>query len=307
MQAHDHRPGRRRVVGGRHVQRVRLQRAVHLGAVRLRERAGAALPRVLARREAVGVRLRGLELALHEVPVARRLAEVRPAHLGVLDEHLGRGQADLAHERVGRGGLLPGRGERRPRRLEQARVLRRDKTTLLRVASSWPSSPEKRAASRYWPSATSGTVHSSVPETAGGAVSSTASPRSASFAPSVSCSVSTTRARTGASSVAPAGRRNESVTRSPGWNARRRREQRLRLVRRRDRLVVAERVDRARLDLHLQGEGPRVERGGLVGGRGRQAAGRRTPPGRGRGSLSSVHLRRDHIAPLVSGAGPAPQ
>ena len=45
------------------------------------------------------------------------------------------------------------------------------KTTLLRVASSRPSSPEKRAASRYWPSATSGTVHSSVPATAAGAAS----------------------------------------------------------------------------------------------------------------------------------------
>ncbi|MBS1111649.1 MAG: hypothetical protein H6Q88_3641, partial [Anaeromyxobacteraceae bacterium] len=50
---------------------------------RLLEAAQAALARVKEK----AARLR--ELPLHELPVARSLAEVGPAHLGVLDEHLG--------------------------------------------------------------------------------------------------------------------------------------------------------------------------------------------------------------------------
>ena len=77
-------------------------------------------------------------------------------------------------------------------------------------------SAAKRAASRYWPSATSGTVHWSVPSTPAGTAETAASPRSASFAPRRPCSERTTRSRSGAARVAPGGRRNARETRSPG-------------------------------------------------------------------------------------------
>ena len=182
------------------------------------------------------------------------------------------------------------------------------KTTLLRVARAAPSSPEKRAASRYWPSATSGTVHSSVPETPAGAAESAASPRSASFAPRRSCRERATRSRTGAARVAPGGQAERERDALAGVERPPPREKRLRLVRRGDGLVVAERVDRARRHLDALGERLRVEGRLLLrgrGGEGQEGGQRRRHQGGDvphRCTSAGIISRR-----LVPGPGLAPQ
>ena len=263
VEAHHERPRLRRVVGRRDVDAVRLERAVDLGAVGLREGAGPALPRVLAGREPLGVGARGRRSCRFTNSQSRgRLAEVGPAHLGVLDEHLGRGQADVAQQGVEARGLRPGPGRGPACAASRSRGYSGvTSTTLLREASAWPSSPVNRAASRYWPSATSGTVQR---ERALDAAPPRRGPR-----PRRGRGASRPGGRAGSArparaparrASAPSGTRKASVTFSPGKNARRRVEERLRLVRRGDGLVVAERVDRGGRHLDALGERLRVER-----------------------------------------------
>ncbi len=266
VQAHHQGPRLRRVVGGRDVEAVGLERAVDLGPVGLGEGAGAALPRVLPGRQPLGVRARLLQLPLDVLPVARRLAEVGPAHLGVLDEHLGRGQADVAHEGVRRRGLLARAGEGRLRCLEKPRVLGRDEHDVAARGERLAVLAGESGGEQVLALGDTGHAPGQRPLDAGrrGADRGFAEVVELHAREVVQGQHDPRAHRRGERRAVrhAEGERHRlaGIERAPPA------EERLRLVRRGDGLVVAERVDRGRDDLGALGERRGVERLRLVGG-----------------------------------------